>query len=100
MIHIYHQFCQGDKQMKLLKKVILGLLVVFVIIIIALFIFIKLSENAVAVNKNYYDGVMATRELEKKYTQKGSFDVGYDEYTSVEKILANIKYGIPQRLKM
>lgn len=85
--------------MKLIKRILLIILIIIVIIICIFFILGKLSQKAAAVSNNYYNEVKASGMLEKKYTQKGDYDVAFIEYESMNKDIGKYKIWYPSQIE-
>ena len=85
--------------MKLIKRILLIILIIIVIITSIFVLLVKHSQKAVMVSNNYYNEVKAVGILERKYTQKGDYDVNFIEYDIINKNIDKYKIWYPAELE-
>ncbi len=64
---------------KTIKITLTTISIVIAVIIVAIVVFFTWASKQPAVKDNYFDNVKTTAPIEKKYTQKGSYQVSYYE---------------------
>lgn len=83
----------------MIKKIFIGLGIIIIAIIVGFIVLIKITEKTPAVKDKYYEENISSKELEKKYTAKGDYDVKFVEYSSEEEILKKYEIWYPENLE-
>lgn len=79
-------------------KVVLITIAVIIFLVIALVLVLIWASKQPAVKENYFESVKTEEPLEQKYTNKGTFDVSYIEFSADSNNIGKFKIWYPTEL--
>lgn len=85
--------------MKKFLKILLIIVGVIAVLIVALLLFLIRASKQPAVKDNYFESVVTDKPLERKYTNKGTYEVSYVEYDADSDKIGRFKIWYPAEMK-